>query len=366
MDPALVPQCIDMHPVNEETMTVGQYGIKEYWDLKGTKIAKGAKANQLVATLPRAIAPPPPVGQTYLLRHFTYEGHAMVFYNSNNITLENFNIWSSIGMGVVLQDNCSHFAFKNFKITKHPTEKRLISVAADGIHCNKSLGYLLLDKCEIMWQGDDALNVHDPIGHGFKIVAPDTITIANKPAWKIDFKAGDKVELLKNDFGPIPFTSDVKAATRDESINGWRVQFNAAVPVPATTDTSKYVVLNHRWNAGNIVVQNCKFGANRARGLLLECHSVLVKNNSFWRTQLSAIRIEADVGEWDEGTGTKNVVITGNIFDDCDVQNWGHGVVWVGAGAPAKEACTKVPFHNNIKISGNQFLNSEFAFAGFY
>lgn len=78
-------------------------------------------------------------------------------------------------MGVVLQDNCHHFAFKNFKVTKHPTERRLISAAADGIHCNKSLGYVLLDNCEIMYQGDDALNVHDPTRRGFTVAAAEYV-----------------------------------------------------------------------------------------------------------------------------------------------------------------------------------------------
>lgn len=117
MDPALIRDCIDMHPVNEATMTVGQFNVKEYWNLQGTKFAKSpTKPSHLVATLPRAITPPPPVGQTYLLRHFTYEGHGIVLYNSRNMTFENFNIWSTIGMGLVLQDNCEYFAFKNFKL----------------------------------------------------------------------------------------------------------------------------------------------------------------------------------------------------------------------------------------------------------
>lgn len=191
-----------------------------------------------------------------------------------------------------------------------------------------------------------------------------TILIANIPAWKIDFKAGDTVELLKPDFSQIPFKSIVKGAARDETVQGWRVQFSDPMPIAAGTDTSKMIILNHRWNAGFVVVQNSKFGANRARGLLLECHDVLVKNNTFWRTQLSAIRMEADVGEWDEGIGTKNVVVVGNTFEDCDVQNWGHGVIWMGAGAPAKEACVATPFHHNIRIKSNQFLNSGCSFAG--
>lgn len=66
----------------------------------------------------------------------------------------------------------SNDCFSN-RITKKPGEKRLISAAADGIHCNKSLGHLFLDQCEIMYQGDDALNVHDPIARGFKIAAPE-------------------------------------------------------------------------------------------------------------------------------------------------------------------------------------------------
>lgn len=179
------------------------------------------------------------------------------------------------------------------------------------------------------------------------------------PAWKIDFKAGDPIQIINADFSPVPYKSVVKAAANDKATESWRVQFNDPLPIAAGTDTSKMIVLNYRWSAGNILVQNCKFGANRARGLLLECHTVLVKNNKFWRTQLSAVRMEADVGEWDEGVGTKNVVITNNVFDDCDVQNWGHGVVWLGAGAPAKELCVKTPFHNHIRIKNNEFLNSE-------
>lgn len=74
METALIRDAIDMHPVNEATMTVGEHGVQEYWALNGTKFAKSpAKPNQLVATLPSPRAPAPAVGQTYLLRHFTYE-----------------------------------------------------------------------------------------------------------------------------------------------------------------------------------------------------------------------------------------------------------------------------------------------------
>ncbi|KAI9023409.1 pectin lyase fold/virulence factor [Hyaloraphidium curvatum] len=358
INPATLLQTVDMHPVNEATMTVGQYGIIEFWDLKGTTYAKvPGKPSQLVATLPRAIPKGPPVGQTYLLRHYTYEGHGLVFYNSNNITFENFNIWSTIGMGVVLENNSHSFAFRNFKITKHPTEKRLISAAADGIHCNKSLGKIILDKCEIMYQGDDALNVHDPIKRGFTVTGPDTMTLDKLPHWKMDFMPGDPIEIVKGDFSPVPYASLVKAATQPKGGETWTVQMSDPLPFPAGTDTSKHIVLNHRWSAGNVIVQNSKFGANRARGLLLECHTVLVQNNHFWRTQLSAIRIEADVGEWDEGVGTKNVVIMNNVFEDCDVQNWGHGVLWMGAGSPAKENQTTTPFHCNIRVKNNEFVN---------
>lgn len=184
--------------------------------------------------------------------------------------------------------------------------------------------------------------------------------MAKLPNWKIDFKAGDAVEILRPDFSPY-FSSTLKAAAREASVNGWRVQFSDPLPIAAGTDTSKLIIINHRWNVGWVVVRNSKFGGNRARGLLLECHDVLVKNNTFWRTQLSAIRMEADVGEWDEGIGTKNIVIASNTFQNCDIQNWGHGVIWMGAGAPAKSGCTRVPIHSNIRIRNNQFLDSEWA-----
>jgi hypothetical protein len=359
--PAQIVKIVDMHPVNEETLTVGQYGVREFWDLNASKLAQGPAPNQIVVTLPRVINPGPTVGQTYILRSFTYEAHGMVLYNAKHITFENCTWFSTLGMGVVLQDNCEYFYFNKFKITvpggTAAAAKRILSVAADGIHTNKALGHLKLEGCEFAYQGDDALNVHDPVTFGVKILGPNQIQALKSQQWKIDYKPGDVLDLRLPTFAPAGWSGQVVSAQHDGN-ETWTINVNPPLPaLPAGTDQSKMILFNNRWNVGDVIVRNSLFHSNRARGLLLECNNVLVENNTFRRIQLAAIRMEADVGEWNEGIGTKNIVIKNNVFDTCDVQNWGHGVIWTGAGAPAKESTTQVPLHGNIRICNNQFLN---------
>ena len=341
-----------MNQMDPETLTPGCIGGAEYWELSKTVTDKKYLGNGLVSVefgadnLSRL-----EVGQVYLIRHRLYA--SSVFYtggNSKNITYRDINIDGAYGSGFVAGGGAEYMLFSGIKIglREGTEEKYRISTTVDAFHIADTKGHFIIENCDVSFQGDDCLNVHDNVGVLEDNGAKKLTVSCMQPAI---FQKGMQIAFKKAaDYSDYDATATVRKVsyvfgkallTLDKDISD--------IPVGA-------VVYNNMNDSGNYIVRNNYFHECRARGLLLGSDNGLVENNRFYKTQGAALRISVDIGDtWMEGTGSDNLVIRKNSFDCCNVNDWSSVVELV---SNYKGSIINGDCFNNIELRDNYF--SEF------
>lgn len=341
-----------MNQLDSNTLTPGCIGGVEYWEFSSSVTDKKYLGNRLVSVNFGADnLSHLEVGQVYLIRHKLYA--SAVFYtgsNSKNITYRDINIYGAYGSGFVASGGASYMLFSNIKIGLRPgtEEKYRISTTVDAFHIADTKGHFIIENCDISFQGDDCLNVHDNVGvlekNSGKIITVSCMQHAVfENGAQIAFKSAEN-------YSDYAETATVKKAiflfgkvvlTLDKDVSD----------IPAGA-----VVYNCENDSGNYIVRNNYYHECRARGLLLGSDNGLVENNRFYKTQGAALRISVDIGDsWMEGTGVDNLVIRKNSFDGCNVNDWSSVVELVSnyKGSIINGNC-----FNNIELCENSF--SEF------
>ena len=104
----------------------------------------------------------------------------------------------------------------------------------------------------------------------------------------------------------------------------------------------------------DVLIKGCKFGNNRARGLLIGSKGKVLIEGNYFHVPGSAILFEGDGNYWYEQSGVKDVTIRNNIFENClyGSSTWGSAYIAVGSGIPEKESSR---YHSSITIEDNLF-----------
>ena len=294
-------------------------------------------------------------GSIFMARHYLYGTQAFIVSDSKHIKLSNIVIYSVPGMAFHIEGYSEYIGICDCKIMLKPNEKRRVSATADGVHVCQSLGHILVEGCDFSFMGDDCINIHDVNTITLENPAKNT-AICRRTA---DISAGDKLEFRNMDLSPVSFSAIAKkvnfsdgfdAASNDIN-NRQEVIFDCEIPV------GNYILFNRNYDSGNYIFRNNYFHENRARGILVHNDNGLIENNRFYKNQGAAIQMEtgAQFKGWSEGTCIDNVVIRGNVFDNCDVNDWKKGVIYIAPYLPDGE--TSYHAFRNIKIYENEFIN---------
>ncbi|GAL81932.1 hypothetical protein JCM19274_112 [Algibacter lectus] len=100
----------------------------------------------------------------------------------------------------------------------------------------------------------------------------------------------------------------------------------------------------------DLLVQNCKIGSNRARGLLISNPLNTIIENNFFNTEMEAILIPVESGHWFESGNAANVIIRNNVFQDCQHGGKNRGVIRFATDDENQNIAFK-----HIEISNNIF-----------
>lgn len=287
-------------------------------------------------------------GETYILRHYVYDGQAFgITGSSQNITINNVKLYGSTGAGFGINSNASHFQIINTVIGVDPklADRHFVSLGADAIHIVNTGGCFRIENCDISRQGDDALNVHDGLGY-IDSVDGNKITMY---ASNFRMNQGDTLGFKDSGFNTVNFEAVITSADNSSVLK--EVTFDRDV---SSVLKKGYIAFNKACSSGNYVVRNNYIHENRARGFLLQSDNGLCENNRFYKTEMQAIKIIMDIipSLWQEGTGVDNLIVRNNSFVDCDVINTGE-VINIGTSIDGAEADCE-PF-TNIIISQNSF-----------
>ena len=344
-----------MIPLDPESLTVGVYGVSDRffaaeWNTDLTLTGR----NTVTATVPKSRALS--IGSVWLIRHANYGDSVFTVAGASNITCEDITIYSIHGQGVLVRgSNTHHIKLSGVTIGLNPetADKYRMSTTADAINIADSGGYFIIENCDVGYQGDDGLNIHDNVGI-VEDVGDDfiVITVMNSSA----FSSGTQVRFKNGtDFTDIDFTANV---TRKKSMGNSRYTLTLDAEVPLEVDSGT-VVADCSVDSSHYIIRNNYFHENRARGILLNSSDGLVENNRFYKTQFSAINVSVDYGtQWLEGTGIDNLIIRNNRFESCNVAGNGAAITFYATNTRAPGSTINGTCFRNLLISGNTFINT--------
>ncbi|MBE6750558.1 MAG: right-handed parallel beta-helix repeat-containing protein [Ruminococcaceae bacterium] len=304
-------------------------------------------------------------GELICLRHTLYASPPFNFYSCARFLLEDVTIETSPGICCGIYPRSSDFTFRRFDVRLPNGSKQIYSCCADGIHFKGLTGTLLIEDCNFINLGDDALNIHNEAGTIY--------TVENNV-----IKAGMKRPNHSFD-NPPPYTLPEEWATTDdiiymydedtlEKVGQFKVVsfktedgYNHFEYTDLEGEIKQGLKLANSAYFAKVIVRNCDIRSTRARGLLLQTHNVLVENNRFSIISGPAVLVSCDVKDWNEMAPGENVVIRNNVFFADAIGNRQR----VGGGIVAKVSHSSYfydikkqrPTHKNITITGNKFVN---------
>ncbi len=302
------------------------------------------------------------VGEFRRLVHYSYDMGCFHFFDNTHFTLENVNIYSTPGCGVNIGGKHKYWQFKNFniKLPEGNDPRRCITSTADHSHLINSLGYFKMIGCEFGYGCDDFINMHDCSVFGRKIA------LRTIKGLRLGFHLGigDNVEFRNGDYSPANFTAKVVAARYIDKQNlVWEIDFDKDIP---KAKIDGFVMFNKKCDTRNIIIRNCDFKCNRARGLLILASDVTVENCKFYHTEQGAIKIETGYTYklWCEGFGAHNIVIKNNKFEMSNptgsVNRCLERDIFIGSYQkrdPSDEH-TNYPILSDILIENNEFVDT--------
>ena len=266
--------------------------------------------------------------------------------NTNGFNALNVTVHHAGGMGIIAE-NSADIILDNFNVT--PSQGRMVSTTADATHFVGCRGKLELKNCTFENQLDDASNIHGTyqkivdvlddyrigvrMGHhqqkAFVIGRPnDNLGFVRLSESFFPYKKSTikNIEYINNRYQIITLNDklpeDLKAGDLVENLDGYP----------------------------DLLVQNCTIRNNRARGLLISNPIQTVIENNFFSTEMEAILMPVESGHWYESGNAANVVIKGNIFQDCQHGGKNRGVIRFDTDDDNENIAFK-----NIEITDNTF-----------
>ncbi len=317
---------------------------KPYANAQATEISPGRVRFKTGAT--------PKPGNILTVRDIIRDQVGMHIRECKNVTLEDVGMHYMHGLGIVSQYT-ENITMRRVTCAPRPETGRIIASSADFMHFSGCRGKVTVEDCRFSGAHDDPINVH---GTNLRIVGrSDDNTL------KVRFMHGQSYGF--NAFFPGDTVAFVHSASMQRFANGLvkavdrlsdrELLLTFEKPVPAGLEEHDCVE-NITWTP-EVLIRGNYFTRTSTRGVLLTTpRKAVVENNTFFRTGMSAVLIEADAEGWYESGPVRDVTIRNNEFIDCAYQG-GPGNAIIAINPSNKVVDTQKPVHFNIRIEGNTF-----------
>ncbi len=296
----------------------------------------------------------PAVGNYLILRHSKRDHAGIFIQESNQVKLENVNVYHCAGLGVLAQFS-RDLNYNNVKFIPNAAKNRYFSGHDDGFQVSNCAGKVIISNCEFGGLMDDPINVH---GTSVKIIEK-----INDQKLKCRFMheqstgmnwghQNDTIGYLENQSMATLGKGTIKSfekLNRDEFL----VEFNNAVPAEIVAGDA---LENLSWSPA-VTIRDCKFNSCRARGLLVSTPGKVVIDKNEFESSGSAILIAGDANGWYESGAVTDVTITNNIFKDAcltSIYQFCEGIISIDPIIPKLDSLKA--YHRNITIEQNTFM----------
>lgn len=240
--------------------------------------------------------------------------------SSNNVTLEDINMYHASGMGLVCSETTDLFVNK-FNVMLKEGSKALMTATADAMHFDKCRGKVEVTNCIIENSHDDALNMKH--GYWYKLTnATNEKNSEGKNVGKIKTSkltgaitpvVGDKLAIYgENDFvshnpeGGYYTITEISGDT-----NSWECVLDKRLSDTASWGSCRVTFITRapKFKFANNIVRN-----KRNRGILVQVPDAIVENNTFENIGHGSIQAACAMDQFNECTLPQNLTIRNNKF----------------------------------------------------
>jgi hypothetical protein len=246
--------------------------------------------------------------------------------NSTNCTIRDIDLQRN-GFSTIREDKGGANKIINCKWSvgekpKGATEESLVSASADGFHSTNTFKGALIEGCN--FTGillDDPIAIHSAFVEAVFGTAGNELVV-NKEGLKITLSIGDPIRS-----GALP-EARIIAITQTEG----KITYTIDKSLPITAGDKFY---NPAICGPGAIIRNNTIGNTRSRGVLLKGDHILIENNIFDSSGMSAISLGPEESKYGHEAGyVKNVVIKGNTFINNGYMLNGKGIIYIhGQGA---------------------------------
>ena len=276
---------------------------------------------------------------------------AIIINASQKVKLENVTLHHAGGMGVIAQFS-RDLTLRDVRVTPRENSGRLVSLTADATHFSCCEGQITIENCLFENQLDDAINVHGIYHQIVKQVSPREVEVRLVHGQQLGIDivdAGDTVDFVDNETLNVYHQAKVDSVERLNR-SYFRLHFGEDLPLGIRPS---HAVLNQRWNP-DVTISNCTARGNRARGFLLNSGGKIIVENNHFHVPGAAILIAGDANYWFESGPVRDVLISGNLFDNCNFGLWGRATIDIFPEIEPHRRAETV-YHRNIRIEDNSF-----------
>ena len=299
-----------------------------------------------------------------------YMPHAVYASECAGLTLEAVTLYSSNCFGF-LENNCDASVYRRCRIDRRPpkddlkprADARLRSLDADAYHSKHAVKGPSYTECSARFMGDDCVAIN---GDYHMIMACDGRKLRVIAKREMNIAPGDPVEVFSYlgkrlpDAKAVSIEPDGKIRDNERAFlkqqgldnrmknslggmmtDAYTVTLDRALDAPMGS-----LICSSRRVGNGFLVQDCDFGENRSRGILVKAGEGKIIGNRLSGCRSESIKLSPEYWWLEAGSGG-NVVVQDNI-----ISNSGSFAIAVvaksGSGAIAPAGA-----HDNITITGN-------------
>jgi hypothetical protein len=284
-------------------------------------------------------------GHQYQFRNVERDTTSAVNTRCKDMTFRDCNFYALPGMGIVSQFT-ENLVFERVNVIPRPGTIRTCAAWADCFHFSGCRGRILVDSCKFSGTQDDPINIHGTYLRLIEKTAPSQVLVRFMHPQTYGFaafQAGDRVHFVNHAI-LLPYAAGRIKSVERKTDKDWLLTLDGDIPRFAPND----VVDNISWYP-DVTIRHCSVTMDSCRGFLITTRGkVVVEDNVFTRTAMSAIDISDDANSWFESGSVHDVTIRRNRFIEC-----GEPVIRIWPEIQA--AKPDEPVHENIRIVDNFF-----------
>ena len=301
----------------------------------------------------------PKVGNVLTVREVIRDQVGMFIKESENVELRDIHVAYMHGLGIVSQ-YATNVTMTRVNCVPNEERGRLLASSADFMHFSGCKGKITVQGCRFEGAHDDPINIH---GTNLRIVSKiddKTVKLRFMHGQSYGFTAfhkGDEVAFIKASrmlrMDNLYVVEDVKRLSEREML----VTFTQTLPRDLEIG---HDCLENITYTPEVEIRDNYFTRTSTRGVLVTTpRKVVIENNVFEKTGMSAILIESDAEGWFESGPVKDVLIKNNTFIDCAYQG-GPGNAIIALNPSNTLIDSNKPVHRNIRIIDNLFKTFDY------